>query len=166
MTSSTLRAITLIGATLTMGLAAGTFAVFAHTIMPGLHSTDDRTFVGAFQHIDRAIINPWFMITAFGGAPVCTAAAAITNRGTPAMKWIIAALVLYLLAVAITMAVNVPLNNAIQAAGDPSHVDVALVRQRFHESRWVAWNLVRVAATAPAFGLLTWALVLYGRATA
>jgi uncharacterized membrane protein len=166
MTSSTLRAITLIGATLTMGLATGTFALYAHTIMPGLHGTDDRTFVGAFQHIDRAIINPWFMVTAFLGALVFTAAAAITNRGTPAMKWIIAALVLYLLAVAITMAVNVPLNNAIQAAGDPSHVDVALVRQRFHESRWVAWNLVRVAATAPAFGLLTWALVLYGRATA
>lgn len=166
MTSSTLRTITLIGATLTMGLAAGTFAVFAHTIMPGLHSTDDRTFVGAFQHIDRAIINPWFMVTAFGGALVCTAAAAITNRGTPAMNWIIAALVLYLLAVVITMAVNVPLNNAIKAAGDPGHVDVALVRQRFHESRWVAWNLVRVATTVPAFGLLTWALVLYGRATA
>lgn len=166
MTSSTLRAITLIGATLTMGLAAGTFAVFAHTIMPGLHSTDDRTFVGAFQHIDRAIINPWFMITAFGGALVCTAAAAITNRGTPAMNWIIAALVLYLLAVVITMAVNVPLNNAIKAAGDPRHVDVALIRQRFHESRWVAWNLARVATTVPAFGLLTWALVLYGRATA
>lgn len=166
MTSSTLRAITLIGATLTIGLAAGTFAVFAHTIMPGLHSADDRTFVGAFQHIDRAIINPWFMVTAFGGALVCTAAAAITNRGTPAMKWIIAALVLYLLAVVITMAVNVPLNNAIKAAGDPGHVDVALIRQRFHESRWVAWNLVRVATTVPAFGLLTWALVLYGRATA
>lgn len=166
MTSTTLRAITLLGATLTMGLAAGTFLLFAHTIMPGLHNTDDRTFVGAFQHIDRAIINPWFMITTFLGALVFTAAAAITNRGTPAMRWIIAALVLYLLAVVITVAVNVPLNDAIKAAGDPSHIDVALVRQKFHESRWVAWNLIRVAATTPAFGLLTWSLVLFGRATA
>ena len=82
------------------------------------------------------------------------------------MKWIIAVLVLYLLAMVITMTVSVPLNNVIKAAGDPGHVDVALIRQRFHESRWVAWNLVRVATTAPAFGLLTWALVLYGRATA
>jgi len=23
--------------------------------------TDDRTFVGAFQSLDRSIINPWFM---------------------------------------------------------------------------------------------------------
>ena len=166
MTSTTLRAITLIGATLTMGLFVGTVVLYAHTIMPGLHTTDDRTFVGAFQHIDRAIINPWFMITTFLGPLIFTAAAAITNRGTPAMRWIIAALVLYLLAVVITVAVNVPLNDAIKAAGDPSHIDVALVRQRFHESRWVAWNLVRVATTIPAFGLLTWSLVLFGRSTA
>ena len=164
--TSTLRAITLIGATMTMGLSAGSFLIFAHTIMPGLAKTDDRTFVGAFQHIDRAIINPWFMVTAFLGALVFTAAAAVTSRGTPAMRWIIAALVLYLVAVVITMAVNVPLNDAIKAAGDPARVDVALVRQRFGESRWAAWNLVRVATTTPAFGLLTWALVIYGRSTA
>ena len=164
--TSTLRAITLIGATMTMGLSAGSFLIFAHTIMPGLARTDDRTFVGAFQHIDRAIINPWFMVTAFLGALVFTAAAAVSSRGTPAMRWIIAALVLYLVAVVITMAVNVPLNDAIKAAGDPARVDVALVRQRFGESRWAAWNLVRVATSGPAFGLLAWALVLCGRATA
>jgi len=166
MTSNSLGVITLIGAAMTMGLTVGTIALYAHTIMPGLRNTDDRTFVSAFQHIDRAIINPWFMATAFLGALVLTAAAAFANRGTPAMGWIIAALVLYLVAVVITMAVNVPLNDAIKAAGDPVRVDVALVRQRFGESRWAAWNLVRVATTTPAFGLLTWALVIYGRSTA
>jgi uncharacterized membrane protein len=166
MTSNILRAITLIGATTTMGLAAGVFALYAHTIMPGLRTTDDRTFVGAFQAIDRSIINPWFMATAFLGALVFTIAAAIGNRGTPAMPWIIAALALYLIAVVITIAVNVPLNDAIKAAGDPDHINVAHARVKFDESRWVAWNLVRVATTTPAFGLLTWALVLHGRATA
>jgi uncharacterized membrane protein len=82
------------------------------------------------------------------------------------MPWIIAALVLYLVAVVITIAVNVPLNDAIKAAGDPRHIDVAHVRENFHESRWAAWNLLRVATTTPAFGLLAWALVLYGRDTA
>ena len=166
MTGSTLRAVTLIGATMTMGLVGGVFALYAHTIMPGLHSADDRTFVGAFQSIDRAIVNPWFMSTAFLGALVLTSAAAISNRGTPSLPWVVAALVLYLIAVVITMAVNVPLNDAIKAAGDPAKIDVAHVRERFHESRWAAWNLVRVAVTIPAFGLLAWALVLYGRDTA
>jgi uncharacterized membrane protein len=64
------------------------------------------------------------------------------------------------------VAVHVPLNDAIKSAGDPSHIDVAGVRQRFRESRWAAWNLARVATTTSAFGLLAWALVLYGRATA
>jgi len=166
LTGTTLRAITLLGATMTMGLAAGVFALYAHTIMPGLHKTDDRTFVGAFQAIDRSIVNPWFMTTAFIGAIVFTIAAAISNRGTPAMGWIIAALALYLIAVIITIAVNVPLNDAIKAAGDPDQINVAQAREKFHESRWIAWNLVRVATTAPAFGLLTWALVLHGRVTA
>jgi len=161
-----ISAITLIAATVTMGFAAGVFVLFAHTIMPGLRTADDRTFVDAFQHLDRAIVNPWFMATAFLGALVCTVAAALANRGTPAMSWIIAALVLYVAAVVITVAVHLPLNDAIKAAGDPGRIDVALVRQRFRESRWAAWNLVRVATTTPAFGFLAWALVLYGRATA
>jgi len=161
-----LRTITLMGATLTMGLVAGTFALYAHTIMPGLRKTGDRTFVTAFQQTDRAIINPWFMITAFGGALVLTLVAGITNRGTPAFGWIAAAFGLYLIAVIITVAVNVPLNDAIKAAGDPARIDVAQVRAQFNEARRAAANLVRVATSVPAFGLLAWALVLGGRATA
>ncbi|HVT66791.1 MAG TPA: anthrone oxygenase family protein [Trebonia sp.] len=166
MTNTTLRAVTLLAATLTMGLSAGTFALYAHTIMPGLRTADNRTFVSAFQHLDRAIVNPWFMITAFLGALVFTAAAAFAAHGTAAFGWVVAALVLYLVAVVITVGVEVPANDAMKAAGDVSHVDAALVRQRFDESRWAAWNVVRVIATVPAFGLLAWALVLFGRATA
>lgn len=165
MTSTTVGVVILLGATLTMGLASGTFLIFQHTIMPGLRATDDRTFVGAFQKIDRAIINPWFMITTFLGALVLTIAAAIANRGTPALPWTIAASVLYLVAVIITMAVNVPLNNALQAAGDPAHIDVARARERFNEPKWAAWNLARTLVTTTAFGLLAWALVLFGRST-
>lgn len=166
MTSTFLRLTTLMGAVLTMGMVAGAFVLYAHTVMPGLRETGDRTFVAAFQQIDRAIINPWFMITAFGGALVLTAAAALANRGTPAFGWIAVALGLYLIAVIVTVAVSVPLNDAIKAAGDPARIDVARVRAQFGEARWAAWNLLRVATSVPAFGLLSWALVLAGRATA
>jgi uncharacterized membrane protein len=161
-----LRALSLLAATITMGLAAGTFTLYAHTIMPGLKSTDDRTFVAAFQSLDRAIINPWFMVGAFLGALGFTVLAALTNLGHDPLPWVIAALVLYLIAFVITMAVNVPLNDALKAAGDPDRIrDLAGVRERFHEARWAAWNLVRVATSLGAFGCLAWALVLYGRET-
>ena len=114
-----------------MGLMAGIFMLYAHTIMPGLRHADDRTFVAAFQAIDRAILNPWFMVTAFAGALLFTAGAGATQLGRPPRPWIAAALGLYLVAVVITMAVHVPLNDAIKAAGDPDWLDAAAVRARF-----------------------------------
>jgi uncharacterized membrane protein len=162
---TTVRAVTLVAATITMGLVAGVFALWAHTIMPGLKKTDDHTFVAAFQALDRAIVNPWFMLTAFVGALVFTVAAAATNRG-PVLPWILVALGLYLVAFVVTIAVHVPVNDALRAAGDPDRIaDLAAVRAKFNEARWAAWNLVRVATSVGAFGCLAWALVLYGRAT-
>jgi uncharacterized membrane protein len=164
---NTLRAVSLLGATITMGLVAGVFALFAHTIMPGLRATDDRTFVTAFQSIDRAIINPWFMLTAFVGALLFTVAAVALNLGRAALPWIAVALGLYLIAFVVTIAVNVPLNDAIKSAGNPDNIpDLAGVRARFHEARWAAWNVLRVVTSTGAFGCLAWALVQYGRATA
>src|SRR5215218_2605098 len=129
---SVLRAISLLGATTTMGLVAGVFALYAHTVMPGLKKTDDRTFVAAFQALDRAIINPWFMAGGFLGALVLTVAAAVAHIGQDALPWIVAALVLYGIAFVITIAVNVPLNDALKAAGDPDRIgDRAAVRERF-----------------------------------
>lgn len=52
-----LRGVALVAATITTGLMAGVFGLYTHTIMPGLRRTDDRTFVAAFQSIDKAIIN-------------------------------------------------------------------------------------------------------------
>jgi uncharacterized membrane protein len=104
----------LIAATVFTGLAAGVIGLYAHTIMPGLKKTDDRTFVGAFQAMDRAIYNPWFMATFFG-ALILIAVATVQHLGTgrrAALPWLGVALVLYLITVIVTMVVNVPLNDA------------------------------------------------------
>src|SRR5919108_4855196 len=160
--SYTLRSVALLGATLTMGLVTGAFALYAHAIMPGLKTTDDRTFVGAFQAMDRAIINPWFMAGGFVGALVFTAAAAAANLHESALPWIVAALILYVIAFVITIAVNVPLNDARKAAGDPDHIaNLAQVREQFHETRWATWNVLRTILSLAAFGSLAWALVLH-----
>jgi uncharacterized membrane protein len=158
----------LLAATITTGLMAGVFGIFAHTIMRGLGKTDDRTFVGAFQAIDRAIINPLFMLTFFSALIFSGVAAVLYFRhdGRSVLPWVITAFVLYLVVVIITVAVHVPLNDDIKAAGDPERIaDLAAVREQFHETRWVAWNVVRAIATTVAFACLAWALVLHGRMT-
>jgi uncharacterized membrane protein len=156
------RAVTLMAATLSTGLAAGAFVLYWHTIMPGLAKTDDRTFVGAFQALDRAIINPWFMAGGFLGALVFTLLAGIAHLGQDTLPWIAAAFVLYLVTFVLTLAINVPLNDALKAAGDPASIDVAAARAAFDEARWARVNRVRVLLSTVAFGLLAWALVVYG----
>jgi uncharacterized membrane protein len=165
--SEVLREVVLLAATLTMGLMAGVFGIWSNAIMPGLRRTDDRTFVAAFQSIDRAIINPAFMLT-FLGPLASTALAAflhLTGEGGRLLPWIVAAFVLYLLVFVITIRVNVPRNNEIKAAGDVDRLtDLHSVRVRFDEARWVRWNHVRAFASILGFGLLAWALVESGTA--
>jgi uncharacterized membrane protein len=159
-----LQGVALIAATMSMGLMAGVFGLYAHAIMPGLRKTDDRTFVGAFQAIDRAIINPLFMAWFFGALVLAGAAAALLGGEGSVLPWIAVALVLYLAVFVITIAVHVPLNDAIKAAGDPDRIaDLATVRERFDEARWIAWNIVHAVLSTAAFGFLAWALVQYGR---
>ena len=144
-------------ATIALGLMAGVFWVYAHAFMPGLGRTDDRTFVGAFQAVDRAILNPQFMLT-FLGALVLSGAAALLQVGEDdgnALPWAAAAFVLYLITVVLTLRVNVPLNDALKAAGDPDDIeDLALVRARFDERTWVRSNLVRVVLSTGAFACM------------
>ncbi len=158
----------LVAATITMGIMTGVFQLYAYAIMPGLGKTDDRTFVGAFQSIDRSILNPLFLVTFFG-ALVFTGLAVlfvVRGDGQSVLPWVVVALVLYALVVVLTLAVNVPLNDQIKAAGDPDRIaNLAAVRERFDEAKWVRWNLVRAVACTVAFGCLTWALVLHGRVT-
>jgi uncharacterized membrane protein len=164
-----LRLATLLAAVITTGMAASAFVLYAHTVMPGLGGTDDRTFVGAFQAMDRAIINPLFMLTFFGALLFTGAAGLLYLRGDDArgvVPWVAVAFGLYLVVVVITMTINVPLNDALKAAGDPDRIDLAAARADFHETRWVAWNLVRAVLSTVAFGCLAWALVVHGRASA
>lgn len=154
----------LIAAALTTGWVAGVLGHYAHTLMPALRRVDDRTFITAFQSIDRAILNPWFMV-AFFGAPVLAAASAVLvwGDGGAVRVWLLVAAVLLVAGVVMTIAVNVPLNDAIKAAGDPDRIaDLAAVRRAFDERRWATWNLVRTVTTVAAFGILLGAIAAAG----
>jgi len=99
------------------------------------------------------------------GALILTGLAAVLHLSGDkrnVLSWIGTAFVLYLIAVVITLAVNVPLNDVIKAAGDPARIgDLAAVRQRFDEARWSAWNLVRTLTSTAAFGCLIAAAMMH-----
>ncbi|MEU0096919.1 anthrone oxygenase family protein [Kribbella sp. NPDC006257] len=158
-----LRVVSLIAATMTTGLVTGVYFSYGNAFIPGLAKTDDKTFVGTFQAVDRAIINPVFLGLGFVGALVLTLLAGLLQLKEKALPWIAAAFVLYLVTMIITIAVNVPLNDAIKAAGDPDTIDVTAVRAAFDEARWRSFNLVRTLLGTLAFALLSYALVLTGK---
>ena len=144
-------------ATLATGVMAGLFFAYTFSVMPGLHASGDRTFVEGMQRINVAIQNGWFFLC-FVGALVCTLAAValhIPGPGRAALPWLVAGLVLYAVVLVVTGAVNVPLNNALDAAG---RTDAAAARAAF-EATWVTWNNVRTAANLGAFAALIGALV-------
>jgi uncharacterized membrane protein len=112
------------------------------------------------------VLNPWFVGFSFFGALVLGIVAAVLNVGRPVLPWVVVATVLQLVVVILTVAVNVPLNDAIKAAGDPDRIsDLAAVRAAFSARRWQAWNIVRVVLTGLAFAIMSWTLVLDGRSS-
>ena len=155
-------------ALVTTALVAGLFYSFSVAVMPGLAEADDRTFVDAMQRINRAIENPAFFL-GFAGALVLTALAAVLQRRhgpAVATRWIVAALVLYAIVLAVTAGINVPLNDELARAGHPDRIgDLALVRRRF-EGPWVAANVVRTLLCTVAVATLARALFLHGRGDA
>ncbi|MFJ9777031.1 DUF1772 domain-containing protein [Kitasatospora sp. NPDC101157] len=155
----------LVGATIAMGLMAGLFFAFDVSVMPGLAACDDRTYVTAMQHINRSIENGAFGLV-FVGAFVATGAAAWLQHGSGrrrAALWAVAATALYVVALVVTLGVDIPLNNELAAAGDPSRIhDFAAVRAEF-EGTWVATNMLRTALCTAGLLALTRSLVLHGR---
>lgn len=132
------------------GLVAGLFLAFATAVMPGLARSDDRTFVATMQHVNVAIVNPLFVTVLV--APLVLGIAVLTG---PARWWVLAALVLYVATLLVTGAGNIPLNDALAAAG--AHDDTA-ARQAF-EDPWNRLHLVRTATVVASFGCCLVALV-------
>ena len=154
--------IVLVAAVIAMGLLAGLFYAFDVAVMPGLTAAEDRTLVDAMQQM---IDLPAFPLTLLAAPALAVVALVQARRSGSAgtARWIVAALVLYVLTVLVTVAVHFPLNDDLEQAGDPARIEnLAAVRDDF-AGPWAAWNIVRTLALTAAFGCLAWALALRGR---
>ncbi|KPC68810.1 anthrone oxygenase family protein [Streptomyces albus] len=160
-----LQGAALLGAVLLTGLSAGLYYGFAVAVLPGLRRAGDRTFVEGMQRINVAILNGWFLLLFAGSLLLILGAGALRlwgGGGTGTLPWIVAAAVLYLAVLVITMKYNVPLNDALDAGGLPGSAEgMARLRAEF-EDAWVRWNIVRTVCNTAAFGCLAWALVRHG----
>ena len=144
------------GTALGSGLMAGVFFVFSAFVMPALDRLPTAQSIAAMQSVNKAAITPAFMTVLFGTALAGAALAvwAVTSWGQRPAPWVLAGSALYLIgAIVVTIAANVPLNNALmtvhpEGAGAAAHWSSYL-------SHWVAWNLVRAAAALGAAALLT-----------
>ena len=143
------------------GLFAGLFLAFSMAVMPGLARTGDRVVVEAMQGINTAILNPLFALV-FVGAPVVVLGSVAVHYASGAHAsavWAGGSLLLIMVAVVVTFTVNVPRNNALEAAGPAEQIkDLAAVRAAFAPV-WVRWNHVRTLASAAALVCAVLALV-------
>ncbi len=154
------------GAAVTMGLVAGFFFDWATAIMPALAGSDDRTYVVVMQKTITTINGSPFVLLVLMGALGLTAVAAFLQHrlgARSAVRWILAALVLYVVAVGITVGIHFPLNDTLENAGDPDRIANLTALRAGTESAWVNAHLVRTVATVLAFALLCRALWLRPR---
>ncbi|MEV6215860.1 anthrone oxygenase family protein [Nocardia sp. NPDC051833] len=159
-----LRMAAMVLALLSTGLIAGVFYAYAISVMPALARTGDRTLIDVMQKINVVIINPWFMLGFLGtvGFTALAAALSLGKEHRTTLIWLGVALALNVIAFAVTSGLNVPLNDALAAAGDPSAIaDTAAVRADF-EAAWVRWNIVRGVLHTLAFLVLCGALFAAG----
>lgn len=136
-----------VAAAIGSGLIGGLFLAFSAAVMPALRRLPVPDGIAAMQGINVAIVNPLFLAVFVGTALVDVALLATAPfSDQPGTGWRVAGALLYLAgSFVLTMAYNVPLNNAL-AAADAQSVDGAAVWTRYL-SRWTTANHLRAVAS-------------------
>jgi uncharacterized membrane protein len=138
-------------AALGSGLVAGIFFAFSAFVMNALARLPPEQGIAAMQSINVAVLNPFFFAAFFGTAAVCVllAIAALVRWSEPGAIYLLAGSLLYLVGtIVVTMAFNVPLNEAL-ATTQPNTTEGAGLWTRYVAS-WTNWNHVRTAAAFAA----------------
>ena len=143
-----------VAAVLGSGVVAGFFFAFSVCVMRALGRLPRDQGIAAMQSINVVVLNPWFFTAFFGTAAVCMILAVLSLFTWSASRalYLLAGSGLYLAgSIVVTMACNVPLNDAL-AAVNPHSAAGAALWTRYH-AHWTAWNHVRTAASFGAAAL-------------
>lgn len=153
----TFRAILLLLAIISTGLMGGLFFAWTVSVIPGTARTSDQAYVSTMQHINRAIVNPGFVVP-FMGVPAILGLAAYLQWRVGEIgraRLLVGAAAVYLFGVlGVTAGGNIPLNNALDAFDLDNASTEALARQRLdYEGPWNRWHYVRTVASVLALSL-------------
>lgn len=149
-------------AALGCGLVAGVFFAFSTFVMPALARLQSPQGIAAMQSINITAINPLFMIALFGTALACLflVVSVLFKWQQPSAFYLLAGSLLYLVGtIGVTIALNVPMNDAL-AIAKPDSSEGATLWARYLTD-WTLWNHVRTIAAIAAAALFT--ISLYDR---
>lgn len=153
-----MKTIILLITTLSSGLMAGLFFAWSISVTPGLAKVGDKIYLQGFQSMNRAIINPVFLIFFMGLAvllPLLSYLYYQSPMGTQ-FWYIISATILYLVGVmTITFFGNVPMNNTLEIL----QIDLMKPEQMGSfrlgfEGKWNKLNMIRTICSSLAFASL------------
>lgn len=146
------------------GLMSGLLYGWSVSVIPGTRRIPDAAYVTTMQDINRAIINPLFVIPFLGIPAVLGIASYLLFRaGDHRRAWLLAgASATYVVGVlGVTFGRNIPLNDALDSFDLRSASAAALSERRnSYESPWNQWHHVRTLASFAAFGLAAAAAVV------
>ncbi len=140
------------------GLVAGLLFAFSNFVMKALTRLPAQQGIHAMQLINVTIINRGFLFVFLGTALLCAflLPASLLQWQNPAAPWLLIGSAFYLLGpLGITMAFNVPLNNALAATKWTS--PEAAREWASYVAKWLCWNHVRTLMAIAAILFLTFA---------
>ncbi|MBO0331387.1 anthrone oxygenase family protein [[Muricauda] lutisoli] len=157
-----INTITTISTILLTGLTAGLCFTWTNAITQGIGRLDDLGYLQSFQEMNRAIINPLFLVVFFG--PFFAHIANIyLNRQQPNLVfWMLFAAGILFVAgvVVITIFGNVPLNEMLESTNlENSSADQLKALRNSFENKWNRLHLIRTITSALSFLLLILALL-------
>ena len=133
------------------GLVAGVFFAFSTFVMPALARLQPDRGIVAMQSINITAINPLFMLALFGmaGACILLIITLLPKLPQPSSTCLLIGCLLYLVGtVGVTIAFNVPLNDAL-AKVEPDSVEGAKVWSAYLVT-WTFWNHIRTVTAIAA----------------
>jgi uncharacterized membrane protein len=139
----------------------GLFYAFSTFVMRGLDRADPVDAITAMRGINaEAPVNAPFLLMFFGSALLAmgVGVAAAARLDQPGNGYLLAGAVFGVIAVIVTVAFNVPLNNRLDAVNPAALTAADAVRDwQAYLGPWTAWNHVRSVS-----GLVAAALFLIG----